>query len=824
MSMIEMNDPALLPEILAPVGSFEMLEAAVGEGANAVYIGAPKFNARGRSHDHSLSDLKAMIEYAHLFNVKVYLALNILIFESEWEDLTKLLVDIANLSPDALIVQDLGLCTLLNQMLPDLPIHASTQMTITNFEAMELLEDLKIKRFVLGRENTLNDIKVMSEKTSKELEVFVHGALCVAYSGQCFTSESLGGRSANRGQCAQSCRFDYQMYVGGEHKNLIDKKFLVSPQDLYGLEQVEELKLAGVRTFKIEGRLKGADYVRSTVKAYKSQIHGASWTDAKLKLESVFSRGFYPGWLKGVAHQELVGGTFSDHRGALLGKIKGINRQNYMIEFEDQMSYELHASDGILLSLNKGATKGGKVFKAQSKNGNEQEFSLFNVPAQIQDIGALVYLNHMKDLALEFNHNPKILIDLTFLIKNNQCTLRILVHEKELNLTLPMSFEVEDKIFKIEKAKNGPTTTDELLKNWNTLSKTPFHLKTLHFENDDSFLPNKWQKMAKNVWLEALTKFCSYKKPYDVKPVFNQKLPMLQEKNQPSVLNILIRKPDQLAALYDLKNKDQIGHIILDYEFGKDYRESIDLIHSLGLQSAIATNRILKPAEYHHLKMIERANPNAILCRNLGTLQYFKDKSFQLLGDFSLNVANSLTFNYLLAKGLKSLCSSFDLNAAETLNLAQNIDAGKMEFVLSHYMPEFHMEHCVFAAFLSKGNSFKDCGKPCEKNQVRLKDMYGNWHELKADQECRNTMYRAENQTGLALYPALQKLGVVQFRLEALYESSDVLSQKINLYTSVLTQEIALDEALKSLQSLEEFGLVSGQLFNPKSYSDRKQF
>src|SRR5690606_8549453 len=228
-------------ELLLPVGNMDMCLAAVHYGADAVYIGVPFFNARGRTTDFSLEDLKEMIDLCHLYGVRVNLAFNVVIFQEEFPKAIELLKAILPMGPDAFIVQDLGLAKLIREMAPHQRIHASTQMTVTNADAIKLVDDLKIDRFVLGRENSIKEINLVKDATDKELEVFVHGALCVAYTGQCFTSETLGGRSANRGQCAQSCRLEYELYVDDEKKDLGNKKYLVSPKDLMGIEEIPAL-------------------------------------------------------------------------------------------------------------------------------------------------------------------------------------------------------------------------------------------------------------------------------------------------------------------------------------------------------------------------------------------------------------------------------------------------------------------------------------------------------------------------------------------------------------------------------------------------------
>ncbi|PIP89420.1 MAG: collagenase, partial [Bdellovibrionales bacterium CG22_combo_CG10-13_8_21_14_all_38_13] len=322
-------------ELLLPVGDMDMCLAAIHNGADAIYVGAPGFNARGRTKDHGLTELKEMIDLCHLYGVKVHLAFNILIFEDEMQKIKDYIKSILSLGPDALIVQDLGLAWLIKSMAPTQVLHASTQMTITNELAMNEVADLGFTRFVLGRECSLPEIKIIRDNTDKELEVFVHGALCVAYSGQCFTSEAIGGRSANRGQCAQSCRLEYELIVDGVKAKSHKGPYAVSPKDLLGLAQVNELQEIGVESFKVEGRLKGPDYVASVAKNYRDTLRTGkleNFEQKKKELERTYSRGFYNGWLGGVEHQQLVGGSYSNHRGQYLGKLEKIEKNQIVIK------------------------------------------------------------------------------------------------------------------------------------------------------------------------------------------------------------------------------------------------------------------------------------------------------------------------------------------------------------------------------------------------------------------------------------------------------------------------------------------------------------
>ncbi|RAM49604.1 MAG: U32 family peptidase, partial [Hapalosiphonaceae cyanobacterium JJU2] len=266
-----------LPELLAPAGNWECAEAAVENGADAIYFGLDRFNARMRAENFTEADLPELMEYLHSRGVKGYVTLNTLIFPQELREAQQYIRSIITAGVDAVIVQDIGICRLIRHLSPDFPIHASTQMSITSTAGVEFAESLGCNLVVLARECSLHEInKIQSQlayrSSSLPLEVFVHGALCVAYSGQCLTSEALGGRSANRGECAQACRMPYELIADGEVMNLGDRKYLLSPQDLAGLEVLPDLVKSGVACLKIEGRLKSPEYVANVTRVYRQAL------------------------------------------------------------------------------------------------------------------------------------------------------------------------------------------------------------------------------------------------------------------------------------------------------------------------------------------------------------------------------------------------------------------------------------------------------------------------------------------------------------------------------------------------------------------------
>src|SRR5580698_6036868 len=263
-----------LPELLAPAGDWECAKAAVENGADAIYFGLDKFNARMRAHNFTEADLPKLMAFLHRRGVKGYVTFNTLVFENEIADAQHYLRSIIAAGVDAAIVQDVGICRLIRKISPDFPIHASTQMTITSATGVEFARELGAGLVVLARECSIAEINKIPAGTLP-LEVFVHGALCVAYSGQCLTSEALGGRSANRGECAQACRMPYDLISDGKQVPLGDRRYLLSPQDLAGLEVLPDLIRAGVTSLKIEGRLKSPEYVASVTRVYRQALDRA---------------------------------------------------------------------------------------------------------------------------------------------------------------------------------------------------------------------------------------------------------------------------------------------------------------------------------------------------------------------------------------------------------------------------------------------------------------------------------------------------------------------------------------------------------------------
>src|SRR5215510_9364751 len=330
------------PEILAPAGDRDALAAALAAGADAVYIGLDDgFNARARATNFASDTLAETVAWVHRAGARVYVTLNTLVFEPELPIVEQLIRRVAASGADAIIVQDPAVALLARTICPALEVHASTQMTASSPLAAELLRALGIVRVVVPRELSVDEIRMYAAGTSLPLEVFIHGALCVSWSGQCLSSEAWGGRSANRGQCAQSCRLPYELIVDGRERDLGDVAYLLSPKDLTGIDAVPALAELGVAALKIEGRLKGPQYVATTVAQYRAIAAAATGEPApspsvrippgEPSLHIAYSRGITRGFLAGADHQTLVEGRFPHHRGVPLGRVIRIDGDSVLV-------------------------------------------------------------------------------------------------------------------------------------------------------------------------------------------------------------------------------------------------------------------------------------------------------------------------------------------------------------------------------------------------------------------------------------------------------------------------------------------------------------
>ena len=475
------------PELLAPAGDWECLKAAVTAGADAVYFGLPAFNARLRAENFTEKDLPEVMNYLHARGRRGYLTMNVLIFPSELPEAERLLRLAASAGVDALIVQDLGLVRLAQAVCPEVELHASTQMTLTSPEGVAFARRQGLHLAVLARELSMRELAkfpAANDPAGLPLEVFVHGALCVAYSGQCLTSEVLGRRSANRGECAQACRLPYSLELDGQTKDLGDRSYLLSPQDLVAVDEIPELIRLGLRSFKIEGRLKSPDYITAVTSVYRKAIDQAlanqpapASSKDRYRLEMTFSRGLFPGWFHGVDHQQLVHARFGKKRGPLAGRIARTGPD--WVELEEKL-VTLSPGDGVVIDRGTDTENepGGFLFGVE---GNRLLFRRGSLPADTAKPGDRIWKTKDPQLEKQLKAERSKEAPATTTALNLKISGRagqpLRVEQSsggqsmELLSTMPLS-----------PAKNRPLTEESLKEQFGRLGGTLFHLGDLSLD------------------------------------------------------------------------------------------------------------------------------------------------------------------------------------------------------------------------------------------------------------------------------------------------------------------------------------------------------
>ena len=827
------------PELLAPAGDWECARAAVENGADAIYFGLERFNARMRAKNITQADLSALMAFLHRRGVKGYVTFNTLVFTDELADATDYLRAIIASGVDAAIVQDVGICRLIRQLSPDFPIHASTQMTVTSAAGVQFVKDLEAQLVVLARENSLKEIHAMQGAlqdagTALPLEVFVHGALCVAYSGQCLTSESLGGRSANRGECAQACRLPYDLIADGRKVELGDRRYLLSPQDLSGLEVLPELIRAGVASLKIEGRLKSPEYVASITRVYRqaldramAELTGAPVPPfapkvARYELEMSFSRGLYTGWFGGIDNQALAHGRFGTKRGVFLGAVTRLTDAGRNVGVHLRLAAPVKPGDGVVFDAGapEQGEEGGRIYQVETHGAETVlRFGEGDIDFRRVQVGNRVWKTNDPALDRELRATfggDKI---------RYQRPIDLEVHGRAGTPLTLIANDGEGHVVRLDStvplapAEKHPLTPARLEEQLGRLGGTPYRLGNLHSQLEgDVILPvSELNRLRREIATELDARRTAPKRW----ALTDYRLP------PPAPRTAVTRTPELIAVIRDLPQIDAawaagVRTIYCEFENPKHYRNAVARFRELQATADpaspdssssiwIAAPRIFKPGETWILEQVRSSAADGYLVRNHEHLAYFAGDRRR--GDFSLNVANPLTAEYFLARyGLERVTASYDLNINQLVALLQGAPGTWFDITIHQHMPMFHMEHCVFCAFLSTGHDYRDCGRPCDHHKVALRDRIGADLPLRADAGCRNTVFNTRAQPGAEGDPRLLELGARSFRVEFVDESPTEVERTLTRYGQLLRGEIAGNELWRELKLLNQLGVTRGQM------------
>ena len=838
-----MTQPKLIepPELLAPAGDETCMIAAVENGADAIYFGLKGHNARARAANFAVEDLTRIMATLHRRGVKGYVTLNTLIFPSELEQVETIVRDAVEAGVDALIVQDIGLARLIRAVSPDIEIHASTQMSVTSAEGVRLAKELGCSRVILARELSLREIAKIKEKSELPVEVFVHGALCVAYSGQCLTSEALGGRSANRGECAQACRMPYDVVRDGEIVDLGDMKYLLSPQDLAAFDLVPQLVEIGVASLKIEGRLKSPEYVANITKEYRLAIDAAvEGMPSPISEKSVhdmqmsFSRGFSHGFFDGDNHKILVRGDYAKKRGVFLGRVTAIRGDRVRID----LAAPIKAGDGVVFDGDEREDvpeQGGRVYEVFGARGNVQNntqetptlsagpadlsFGRRDIDLRRIQVGQRVWKTDdpelSKRLRASFEGAPHRLTDLDVSIFAKVGEPLVLEGRTATGFSARVQSERP-----LERAERLAANEQELRAQVDRLGGTIYRLREfVGIIEGEPLVPKSLLNGLRRELVGRLDELAFIPKPRAIAE--DRVLPILrgslweghsQNSAKPSSAELatLCRTIDQVEASV----RAGVSMIYLDFQDIKRLKDAIDLARGLGekVQVFAATPRIQKPGESPIFRHLARLGADGLLVRNAGGLLFCADRGVKFVADFSLNASNELSVELLRGRGAIRVTASYDLSAEQLDDLQRGCPPGVVEVVIHQQMPMFHMEHCVFCAVLSPGTDKTNCGRPCDVLDVRLRDRVGMEHPLKADVGCRNTLFNAVPQTAAEYLPRLIARGASVLRVEFLDDSSADVTRILKIYGDAIQGKRDARSLWKDLKATNRYGVTRGQL------------
>lgn len=742
------------PELLAPAGDRRCAEAAVAAGADAVYFGLATpshLNARARAKNIALSELDDLIAWLHRHAVRGYVALNTLVFPSELEEAESILRRVVDSGADAVIVQDFGLARLARAVCPTLPLHASTQMSLSSAEGIAAAESLGIERVILARELSIEEIRTIVRTTTIPVEVFVHGALCVSFSGQCLASRTLGQRSANRGDCAQPCRLPYRVVFDEPEPRPREAKhfaevahvadYPLSPKDLAAYDLLPDLVEAGVAAIKIEGRMKTAEYVSVVTAHYRRAIDAAmvgkepTFSENELRqLEEVFSRGFCHGWLEGPGRRRLATGVAPARRITSSGKTRiAAGTRDRKIPLELVVDAEV----GRCLRVS-GRTALGTCFELESSQplvpALKHPLSEALLAEQLGRLGATPY--RLAGLRATIVGQP--LVPLSVLGELR----RAMVAQLEAAFAPPRrTLAAEPQVATLRKAIRRDSQRDG-------------------------------------------------------------------EAQRPR-LHVLCRTLHQLQVALACG----VRSVFVDFAELADYGRAVSEARKHGAQIGWATPRIQKPHELGAFARAGSRRPDAVLARNLAVLEYFHREGVPTVADFSLNAANELSVQWLRERGACRVTPCHDLNRRQLEQLLDQAPPEWFEIVIHLHIPMFHTQLCLFDDGPGELANQSACRRACRRHIVHLEDRRGVRHPVAADALCRNTVYQAVPQSAAEWVPRLMAKGVRDVRVELLDEAEDrQIRQVIEIYAALLTGGLRGCDAWTSLRALYPEGVTRGTL------------
>jgi putative protease len=761
-----------IPELLAPVGGKEALIAAIENGADAVYFGGKVFSARQYASNFNRDELEQAVDYAHIRGVKAYVTVNTLVKDSELEEACDYLQFLCNCGADAVIVQDLGLLRLLQEQLPELPVHASTQMTIHNVEGVKFLQEMGVKRVVLARELSLDEIRRIKSRTGIEVETFIHGALCFSYSGQCLLSSMIGGRSGNRGYCAQPCRKKYRI-------NEV-RGYLLSPRDLNMSEHIGALVDAGIDSFKIEGRMKRHEYVAGVVRVYRKLIdrYFESPTDFRVTEEEkhmllqLFNRGFTTGYFFGNPGSGLMSRKYPYNIGTELGTVVDYNPLKKLVSIK--LDAPLRTGDGI--GIGDAGIIARKIFIENRMVTAANPGSTVRIPFDGNvSRGDAVFKTYDSRLmaALETGNIKKVLIKIAIKSKIGE-PLELCINDGENEIA------VQGRI--VSGAEKKPISKQSIAEQLMKLGSTFYEAQEVTFDIDENiFIPvSELNELRRRAVAKLETERAQKWKRRCRKPE------IISEKRNMEIKPILAVNTNTIegfeAAVDNGADVVYIGGETLGKTLEKeDYSYAIEYGRKMDASVFISTPRIAK-----EIGDLNNLSPDGYLVANLGILYHLRkqDTNKPIVIDYPFNVFNRLTMDYLLNYSQRVTLSP-ELTLKEIKNLTP---FGQTECIVHGFFPLMVSEHGLVSGLFSSGRD----------SDILLKDEKGFSFPIKTDMQNRTYVMNSRELCMLEYVPDIVKAGVGCLRIEAKTYDKDKTGEITRAYREAIDNCIAGKKTGKS--------------------------
>lgn len=729
-------------ELLAPVGDKECFKAAIENGADAIYVGAKNFGARNNAA-FSDEEIIEIIKTAHLRGVKVYVTMNTLIYDDELEDALNVVDFLYNNQCDALLVQDLGLLYLIRTMYPDFEVHASTQLNTHNVEQARVLKDLGVTRVVLSREAGLNVCKKIKEELKMEVEVFVHGALCMSYSGQCLMSSFIGKRSGNRGACAQPCRLPYSLYK--EDEKITKTEYLLSTKDLNTLENIDAILDAGADSLKIEGRLKNPEYVAKIVSMYRKAIDSYKMKKKfvlsnkdKIEMEQVFNREFTKGFINYERPFNITHTSRSNNNGVFIGKIVNVDKYKFYIK----PNCSLVNGDGIrIVGKQEQGFNLSRMFISNKYVTETKKDDLVGIPyTQKVSIGDLVFKTNDKRLNERLRHTYDGIyrrVPVSFEVKAKIGeNLEIKVKDECKN-----SFSIVTEYI-VNKADNLGTDKVRIKEQLSKLNNTVYTIKDVKFDTDDNIIiPISIINEARRNLIEQL----------NIKRVN----PYIRKGKQPLTFkDIKITKTDfTLKAKIRNEKQEQVASKYFDFIYScKDKKRG-------------------KTFSYRINDLNKEPLSSTLLINELSDVKYHK----YLIADAYMNVTNIFAMYVLYTLGVKCVTLSLEMSKERIRNIISNFEktfntSPNVEVIVYGRNDLMIMKHCPINAGLKIN---KENCKQCQIHQFYLKDRVGAMLPLQKDSMCNMRILNSKRIHLLKHLDELKEMGVNNLRLDFTIEDED---------------------------------------------------